>query len=40
MAFYAKDTYTRERLTLQGGVRYDGISTTIPTWASVGPTTS
>ena len=29
-SFYAQDTYTRARLTLQGGVRYDGIGTSYP----------
>ena len=30
MSFYAQDTYTRARLTLQGGLRYDGIGTHYP----------
>ena len=29
-AFFAQDTYTRSRLTLQGAVRYDGIGTGYP----------
>ena len=37
MSFYAQDTYTRARLTLQGGVRYDGISTFYPDTAVGGP---
>jgi len=37
MSFYAQDTYTRERLTLQGGVRYDGIATTYPDTGAGGP---
>ena len=37
MSFYAQDTYTRARLTLQGGVRYDGISTYYPDTAIGGP---
>ena len=37
MSFYAQDTYTRARLTLQGGVRYDGISTSYPDTAVGGP---
>jgi hypothetical protein len=37
MAFYAQDTYTRARLTLQGGVRYDGIGTSYPDTGIGGP---
>jgi hypothetical protein len=36
-SFYAQDTYTRNRLTLQGGVRYDGIGTSYPDTAAGGP---
>ena len=37
ISLYAQDTYTRARLTLQGGVRYDGISTYYPDTAIGGP---
>jgi hypothetical protein len=36
-SFYAQDTYTRSRLTLQGGVRYDGIGTSYPDTGAGGP---
>ena len=36
-SFYAQDTYTRGRLTLQGGVRYDGIGTSYPDSGVGGP---
>jgi carboxypeptidase family protein len=36
-SFYAQDTYTRARVTLQGGVRYDGIGTGYPDTAVGGP---
>jgi hypothetical protein len=36
-SFYAQDTYTRARLTLQAGVRYDGIGTHYPETAMGGP---
>ena len=36
-SFYAQDTYTRARLTLQGGVRYDGIGTSYPDTGAGGP---
>ena len=36
-SFYAQDTYTRARLTLQGGVRYDGIGTGYPDVGAGGP---
>ena len=36
-SFYAQDTYTRGRLTLQGGVRYDGIGTSYPDTSVGGP---
>jgi carboxypeptidase family protein len=36
-SFYAQDTYTRSRLTLQGGIRYDGIGTSYPDTAMGGP---
>jgi hypothetical protein len=36
-SFFAQDTYTRARLTLQGGVRYDGIGTSYPDVAAGGP---
>jgi hypothetical protein len=36
-SFYAQDTYTRARLTLQGGVRYDGIGTGYPDSGVGGP---
>ena len=36
-SFYAQDTYTRARLTLQGGVRYDGIGTSYPDAGVGGP---
>ena len=39
-SFYAQDTYTRARLTLQGGVRYDGIGTGYPDTAPAVPTIS
>ena len=37
MSFYAQDTYTRARLTLQGGVRFDGIGTSYPDTGAGGP---
>jgi len=36
-SFYAQDTYTRARLTLQGGLRYDGIGTGYPDTGVGGP---
>ena len=36
-SFYAQDTYTRARLTVQGGVRYDGIGTSYPDTYAGGP---
>jgi hypothetical protein len=36
-SFYAQDTYTRARLTLQGGVRYDSIGTGYPDTGAGGP---
>jgi hypothetical protein len=36
-SFYAQDTYTRARLTLQGGIRYDGIGTSYPDTGAGGP---
>ncbi|HEU4690746.1 MAG TPA: TonB-dependent receptor [Vicinamibacterales bacterium] len=36
-SFYAQDTYTRARLTLQGGIRYDGIGTGYPDTGVGGP---
>jgi hypothetical protein len=36
-SFFAQDTYTRGRLTLQGGVRYDGIGTSYPDSGAGGP---
>jgi hypothetical protein len=36
-SFYAQDTYTRARLTLQGGLRYDGIGTGYPDAGVGGP---
>ena len=36
-SFYAQDTYTRDRLTLQGGIRYDGIGTSYPDTGAGGP---
>jgi len=36
-SFFAQDTYTRARLTLQGGVRYDGIGTSYPDAGVGGP---
>jgi hypothetical protein len=36
-SFYAQDTYTRARLTLQGGIRYDGIGTGYPDSGVGGP---
>jgi len=36
-SFFAQDTYTRSRLTLQGGVRYDGIGTGYPDVSAGGP---
>jgi hypothetical protein len=36
-SFYAQDTYTRSRLTLQGGLRYDGIGTNYPDTGAGGP---
>src|SRR5262245_48484820 len=36
-SFYAQDTYTRARLTLQGGVRYDAIGTSYPDTGAGGP---
>jgi hypothetical protein len=37
MSFYAQDMYTRGRLTLQGGLRYDGIETSYPDTGIGGP---
>jgi hypothetical protein len=37
MSLYAQDTYTRARLTLQGGIRYDGIATNYPDTGAGGP---
>jgi hypothetical protein len=36
-SFYAQDTYTRARLTLQGGLRYDSIGTGYPDSGAGGP---
>ena len=36
-SFFAQDTYTRDRLTLQGGIRYDGIGTSYPDVGAGGP---
>jgi hypothetical protein len=36
-SFYAQDTYTRGRLTFQGGVRYDNIGTSYPDSGVGGP---
>jgi hypothetical protein len=36
-SFYAQDTYTRARLTLQGGLRYDSIGTGYPSAGVGGP---
>jgi hypothetical protein len=36
-AFYAQDTWTRDRLTLQGGVRYDAIRSNYPDAGVGGP---
>ena len=36
-SFYGQDTYTRDRLTLQGGVRYDVIGTSYPDTGAGGP---
>jgi hypothetical protein len=36
-SFYAQDTYTRNQLTVQGGVRYDGIGTGYPDTSVGGP---
>ena len=36
-SLYAQDTYTRDRLTLQGGLRYDGIGTGYPDTGAGGP---
>src|ERR1051325_844737 len=36
-SFYGQDTYTRSKLTVQGGVRYDGIGTGYPDTAVGGP---
>jgi hypothetical protein len=36
-SLYAQDTYTRDRLTLQGGIRYDGIGTGYPDTGAGGP---
>jgi hypothetical protein len=36
-SFYAQDTYTRARLTLQGGLRYDSIGTGYPDGGVGGP---
>ena len=36
-SFFAQDTYTRAKLTLQGGVRYDGIGTSYPDTGAGGP---
>ncbi len=39
-SFFAQDTYTRARLTVQGGVRYDGIGTSYPDTFAGGPSES
>jgi hypothetical protein len=36
-SFYAQDTYTRARLTLQGGIRFDSIGTGYPDGGVGGP---
>jgi hypothetical protein len=36
-SFYAQDTYTRDRLTLQGGIRFDSIGTGYPDTGVGGP---
>jgi hypothetical protein len=36
-SFYAQDTYTRARLTLQGALRYDAIGTSYPDSGAGGP---
>jgi hypothetical protein len=36
-SFYAQDTYTRSRLTLQGGLRFDSIGTGYPDTSVGGP---
>ena len=36
-SFYAQDTYTRNRLTVQGGIRYDSIGTGYPDTGAGGP---
>jgi hypothetical protein len=36
-SFYAQDTYTRSRLTLQGGIRFDSIATSYPDTGAGGP---
>ena len=36
-SLYAQDTYTRARLTLQGGVRFDAIGTSYPDTGAGGP---
>jgi hypothetical protein len=36
-SLFAQDTYTRARLTLQGGVRFDGIGTGYPDVSAGGP---
>ena len=36
-SFYAQDTYTRSRLTVQGGIRYDSIGTSYPDTGAGGP---
>ncbi len=36
-SFFAQDTYTRDRLTLQGGLRYDDIGTSYPDTGAGGP---
>ena len=35
--FYAQDQWTRDRLTLQGGVRYDSLTSTYPDQRIGGP---
>jgi hypothetical protein len=36
-SFFAQDTYTHSRLTVQGGIRYDGIGTSYPDTSAGGP---
>ncbi len=39
-SFYAQDTYTRQRLTVQGGLRFDSIGTSYPDSGAGGPSES